>query len=479
MKVNFYPIFSESIYKDSIKSLFSERKKQELLEEVNKRRLKRKRELRDELSKTDYVNHAKQILRNDDSTKSRKKYLKDKECNLFIASTINGRYIKVSTGLKISPIDFDLDKKIARKSFRFCSEFNRELSKMLFDLEESYQRYVLLKGEPNPNAVKDLMIKAVKGESYNPKNPGFWEVYQEFTEEKIKNNNPKTVQRYNSLKKALHQFEKYSQQKMNFNLIDEKFEADFQYFSFEILKHVNNTYAKSIRSLKTFLKWATKRAYNENMKFEGIKYKEEYIEVLILSEEEIKKIEKVDLRGDKKLEVVRDAFLFSIMTCQRYGDIYTLTYDELVEENGQTYWENFQNKGSRTRKVTIPLSEKAMEIINRQPGTLRVPYKRVFNTPNISTYNKLLKTVSRLAGIDRQITIRRNAGKNQRITSGQKWKFITSHCGRRSGISYLLSKNIDIETVRRISGHSDFRQMKPYLSLNREFLFQKMGEAWS
>lgn len=477
MKVKFYPTFSESIYRSNIGSLFSERKKKELLDEVNERRVKRGRPKKQELSKSDLVNGVKRLLKTNDNTKTRKKYLIDKECDVFIAGTVQGKYIKASTGLKISPVDFDFEHKVARKSFRFCSEFNREISKIRYNLEEAFQKHCLVKGEPSPHEVKELMLKAINGEAYNPRNPGFWEAFNEFVEEKIKNNSHKTVQRYSSLKKALSRFEKYSGVNISFNLIDEKFESEFQYFSFENLGHVNNTYAKSIRSLKTFLKWSTKRGYNENLKFESIKYKEELIDVLVLTEEEIEKLESVCLKT-KKLKVVRDAFLFSILTCQRYGDIYTLRHEEIVEEKGKTYWENYQNKGSRTTKVVIPLSDKAKELISRQPGNLNLPEERVFVTPNISDFNQTLKKVCELAGIDRKITIRRNAGKSQRTTSGPKWKFITSHCGRRSGISYLLSKGIDIETVRRISGHADFRAMRPYMSLNKEFLNQKIEEAW-
>lgn len=478
MEDKFYPIFASTIFKPEIENCFSASKKKALLERVNERRLKRKRKPREALTRQDYINEAKRLLSIDDSTKNRKKFFIDKEVILFIAVTINGTYIKVSTGMKISPVHFDLTAKMAKKSFRFWSEFNRELSKILNILEESYQKTKLLREKVGIDEIKELMHKAIEGESYNPKNPGFWEALEEFIIEKERSRSRQTVERYSSLRKALKAYEKHYKIKMSFEAIDERFESEFRYFSFNHMGHVNNTHSKSIRSLKTFMKWSVRMEYTSNVKYQFYTYKDEYTEVIFLNEEEIELLENVDLTDNEHLQKIRDGFLFLCYTCQRYGDLYSLTYGELVVENGVHYWENFQNKGRRTTKVVIPLTQKALDLINKQHRELKLPEMKVFKVPHVGKFNDQLKDLCKLAGIDKYTVIRRNAGNKERITKGPKWEFITSHCGRRTGISYLLSKGIDIETVRRISGHADFRAMKPYMSLNREFLSTKINEAW-
>ena len=48
-------------------------------------------------------------------------------------------------------------------------------------------------------------------------------------------------------------------------------------------------------------------------------------------------------------------------------------------------------------------------------------------------------------------------------TSSPLWKVATTHVARKTFITICLSKGIPIQDVMRMSGHADYKSMKPYI----------------
>jgi site-specific recombinase XerD len=54
---------------------------------------------------------------------------------------------------------------------------------------------------------------------------------------------------------------------------------------------------------------------------------------------------------------------------------------------------------------------------------------------------------------------------------------ISSHTARRTFISLCLSKGMPIQDVMKISGHSDFKSMKPYMRITRKDI-RAVADRW-
>lgn len=163
---------------------------------------------------------------------------------------------------------------------------------------------------------------------------------------------------------------------------------------------------------------------------------------VILYIEEIKKLEALELPGKKK--DVRDLFIFQFETGQRFSDINGIEIDKTEYEKNKYIIEIVQEKTGKT--VPIMLTEKVRELVNKYD----------FKLPKINNQvaNKILRELGQEAGIDRRSkgAVRRNS---EQLTHNKAVaELLTTHCARRSFISYLSSLNINEETIKKITGHS-------------------------
>ena len=149
-----------------------------------------------------------------------------------------------------------------------------------------------------------------------------------------------------------------------------------------------------------------------------------------LLESEVKKI--LDLEtSEKKLERVRDLFIFQSFTGLSYIDM----------QNFSKEWIDVMDGYKVIRSSRAKTDESFISIF--LPEAVAVAEKYDYNLPRISNekYNDYLKLLAVLAGINKRLT---------------------SHVARHTFGTYLLNKNIPIETVSRAMGHANIRQTQHY-----------------
>jgi integrase len=177
--------------------------------------------------------------------------------------------------------------------------------------------------------------------------------------------------------------------------------------------------------------------------------------VKYLTPEEVERIENLTFtRETRHLIKIRDFFLLGVYTGLRYGDLIRLSADNVVEREGEMEIDIVQEKtGAR---VLIPLTyifkNKGWHIIR----TYLIKNKKyVFDDLTNQYVNRSLKTIAKMAGIH---------------------KNLTCHMARHSCATILLSKELPLEYVAEILGHSSIQSTRVYAKVMRQALKKRLRQ---
>lgn len=253
----------------------------------------------------------------------------------------------------------------------------------------------------------------------------------EFIREELRRNDPSydVVEYHSSLMKRLEEFGKIK----TFSDITYENIVDFDTYLRKTIKSQPTLY-KRHSALHRYIKEAINRGlckYDPYLQFKVKKGKSK--DPIFLLEDEIGKIMKMQPVNDR-LEKVKDLFIFQCFTGMAYTDMQKFTEDDiyLVEE----------------KKVIRSTREKTDEsfISLFLPQAEKIAEKYEYKLPKISNqkYNDYLKLLAAGSGIT---------------------KTLTSHVARHTFATYLLNKDIPIETVSKALGHSNLKMTQHYAKL--------------
>lgn len=166
---------------------------------------------------------------------------------------------------------------------------------------------------------------------------------------------------------------------------------------------------------------------------------------IYLTEDDIKKIEEVDLSYAEHLEKERDRFIVSYYFLMRFEDSKRISKEDIFEKKGQKYIRYKQQKTEHT--CVVPVNPKALVILEKYN------YKLDFAT-NVQA-NRYIKTICAAAYIDEKAT---EQGK-----TAPKWQFVTTHTARRSAATNLSLNNVSIKIIADLGGWKDLDTLRVYL----------------
>lgn len=154
---------------------------------------------------------------------------------------------------------------------------------------------------------------------------------------------------------------------------------------------------------------------------------------IFLTEEDVKLIKEYT-PDYGYLERAKDLFLFQCYTGLAYADLMAFTKDSIQVFDGY--------KTIRSNRVKT--DENFISLFLPEAESIADKYK--YELPRLTNqkYNEYLKEVATGAGIN---------------------KTMTSHTARHTFATYLLNKNIPIETVSRALGHTNIKQTQHYARL--------------
>lgn len=190
-------------------------------------------------------------------------------------------------------------------------------------------------------------------------------------------------------------------------------------------------------------------------------------DVVYLTFDELRRLSAIDLSASSDLFQCRDLFLFCCFSGLRYSDALKLLKTDIHTDHIRIV----------TRKtsdpLTIELNDTTRAILQRYadtPGTHALPTLAIYR------YNRHLKTIAHLAGIDAPVSRVWWVGSQRHEKSLPKWQAMSSHCARRTFVVTALTLGIHSEVVMKWTGHKNHETMKPYVAIVDDLRRQSMNK---
>lgn len=385
--------------------------------------------------------------------------------------------IKYRTNYKILPKSWDFEKERLKPSASGALEFNVELN----NLANCCTREAMRKKETNQflskEDYKQIVQDCIDRDNAVNSEISISHLKTQFLSYKSNFVKEGTLKEYRTVFKGLEDFEKHKGTKLILREMDGKFLDQFEVFLSRKKNTndgdkeglLNDTIHKYISTLKVFLKWCNDNDYlvhPDVFKTQKTNFKKKaYNEIIALSESEIQKLMNHDLSDRPSLERVRDLFCLLCYTGQRFEDL--INFDPKDIKNNA--WDFISVKVKK--RVIVPFEgyiAPAKDILERIG----------YSVPKISNqkFNEYIKTVGKLAGMDEIIKITRYSGKQKLVIEKRKYDFLSSHVGRRSMVTNLLSRNVPITLVQKLIAHSDIRTLMKYESANTDSLIDALNK---
>lgn len=198
----------------------------------------------------------------------------------------------------------------------------------------------------------------------------------------------------------------------------------------------HNTAIKYLRFVVSSLNYAKTRGYIPNNPVAALSYVENPSDRGYLTTEELRLIEKVELKSH--LSIVRDVFLFSCYTGISYKDVFNLTERNLITNKG-TQWLVFRRQ--KTSQLSqIFLLDKALNIIKKYESERPIDGRLLPVFCN-QVINRDLKKISDKCGITKNLSY---------------------HLARHTFATLSLTYGVSMETVSKTLGHSSIRTTQIY-----------------
>ena len=198
---------------------------------------------------------------------------------------------------------------------------------------------------------------------------------------------------------------------------------------------------------RTFVRWAKRNHLTTNAPFDEYDIGQPmYGTPFYITKEERNTLFAAKFPNNPGLEVQRDIFVFHCFIGCRVGDLLQMKKSNVI--NGAIEYVPRKTKEGRPITVRVPLGPTALEILERYPD---VPGNRLLPFTCAQDYNRNIKKMLRLAGIDRQVTVINPLTREEE--QHPIWEVASSHMARRVLVGNLYKELKDPNLIAKISGH--------------------------
>lgn len=377
--------------------------------------------------------------------------------------------IDFSTGYRIDVAKWNSEKQRVKnactnKLKQTASEINSDLGEYESRIEKIFKIWETQNILPTPELLKKEFkagqsIKSGDSSESDISKIDFIKVFDEFTKECGRQNNwtDSTFEKFASVKNHLKSFNS----NITFDYFDESGLNEYLIFLRDTKKMRNSTIVKQLGFLKWFLRWGSKKGYNESKAYEVFKPKMKSTpkKVIFLTADELTKLREYKIPDTKQyLDRVRDVFLFLCYSSLRFSDVKNLRRCDIKAD----YIEVTTVKTADS--LIIDLNDYTKAILNKYKD---VHFENDMALPVISNQrmNDYLKKLAELAGINEPIRETYYKGNERIDTVTPKYALLGTHAGRRTFICYALSLGIPVQVIMKWTGHSDYKAMKPYVDV--------------
>lgn len=213
-----------------------------------------------------------------------------------------------------------------------------------------------------------------------------------------------------------------------------------------------NTIIGQMKRFQAVMNWCYSTGKTQNKPFETVTIGAElYGTPTYITRDERNAIADADLSAySKSMQTQRDIFVFQCLTGCRVGDLYSLTNANIDESNVLRYTPS-KTQGKSGATATIPLSERAISILDKYKGIDK--QGRLLPFISEQQYDKSIKAIFRACGIIRDVVTLNPTTRQREVRCIAD--IASSHMARRIFIGAAYQKVKDPNIIGKMSGHTE------------------------
>lgn len=210
-------------------------------------------------------------------------------------------------------------------------------------------------------------------------------------------------------------------------------------------RRCKNTLNNILVILKSFWLWCMKEGYTDRNPFNKFTIESaEYGVPFYITTEERHQLENAPLEG--MVAVQRDIFVFQCCVGCRVGDLYKLTYANIVD--GRLKYTPRKTKDNNPVLAIVPLNKTALALLEKyrdeERGTL-------FPFISQQKYNVNIKKAFKQAGLNRKVAVLNPQTRQHELKP--LYEVVSSHMARRTFIGGIYKHVQDPNAIGSMSGH--------------------------
>jgi|TARA_R110000744_G_scaffold380185_1_gene500072 site-specific recombinase XerD len=325
-----------------------------------------------------------------------------------------------------------------------AQEINRHLSDIKNRIYSIQRNFEQDKASYSASDMRDVLLGKDKIKKM------LLEIFQEHNDEVEsligKGFSPGTAERYRTCKKHVTEYirKKYKKNDIPVQDVDHKFITGFEYYLKMTRKCAHNSAIKYITNFKKIIRIAYANDWIDKDPFVNWKGKLKIVEREFLTEGEIQRI--IDLKFKiKRLDQVRDIFVFCCFTGLAYADVKKLTNADIVIGSDGEKWIKTRRTKTDTRS-NIPILPIALAIIEKyEDDELLKEKDLVLPVLSNQKMNSYIKEIADCCGIVKNLTF---------------------HLARHTfATTVTLTNGVPIESVSKMLGHTNLRTTQHYAKI--------------
>lgn len=381
------------------------------------------------------------------------KLLKNGEAPICMRITVNKRVAEVMIKRSI-PVDlWNQKKECSKGKDRVATELNHYINTVRAKILHIHRELEIDNKTITADIIKDCFYGRDKVQR------SLLEVYAEHNEKCRaligKEYTESTVTKFDTSINRLKEYirSRYHRDDMMLAELDGQFIRDFDFW-LKTDKHCqNNSALKHLKNLKKVVRIALANGWIKKDPFYGIRFKQEEVNVEFLSREELDILMNKEF-AIKRLEQVRDIFVFCCFTALAFVDVQQLSREHLIKDNNGALW--IRKARQKTNQMcNIPVLSIPQRILGKYEDNAECIKKGVL-LPVISNQrmNAYLKEIADLCGIAKRLT---------------------THVARHTAATVVfLANDVSMENVSKILGHSNIRMTQHYAKVLDSSIMREM-----
>lgn len=369
------------------------------------------------------------------------KLLKNGEAPIRLRITVEGRTCDVQIKQSVPVAQWNQAKECVKGSGHMVEELNNYISSIKVRLYQIHRELEESGKKITADRIKDIYMG--NDDSRKTLLQLFDEHNSQCRQLIGKDFVAKTVQRYETTAKYVREFleKKYKISDIYLSEVTPAFIQNFEVFLKVEKGCAQNAATTRLKNIKKMYRIALENDWVRRSLFVSIKFKREATHPEFLTMEEIQTIA-AKVITIKRVEQVRDVFLFCCFSGLSFSDVQQLSKEHLVkDQEGKTWIRKTRQKTNNM--CNIPLLPIALQLIDKYSTYPEcVESGLLFPVPSNQKYNSYLKEVADICGIT---------------------KPISSHVARHSyATSVCLANGVSMENVAKMLGHSDTKMTQHY-----------------